>query len=140
MREQVAVLCPNNGFSAGPLICPSVKLRRSLTTLPNRLEALGRPVLASDSSQQEMGVGRSQEGPPPPPHSGLPPHAQHSLLIRWRAGLLLSHVEAPRVCRPRLRKLRGSPDVSEKIKQEFCLHQCLPSCGIDLVGQDDLLL
>lgn len=94
------MLCPNNGFSAGPLDFLSVKLRRSQTTLPNRLEALGRPMLASDSSQQEMGVERSQEGPPPPPHAGLPPYAQHSLLIRWKAGLLLSHVEAPRVCRP----------------------------------------
>lgn len=63
--EQVAVLCPHNGSPAGPLVCPSVKLGRSQTALPNRLEALGRPMLASDSSQQAAGAERSQEGPSP---------------------------------------------------------------------------
>lgn len=52
MWEQVAVLCPNNGSSAGPLLCPSVKLGRSQTALLNRLEAPGRSMLASDSSRR----------------------------------------------------------------------------------------
>lgn len=60
MWEQVAVLCPNNGSSAGPLLCPSVKLGRSQTALLNRLEAPGRSMLASDSSRRWG--GGSQEG------------------------------------------------------------------------------